>query len=71
MLGCLKWRWLGVVFIALNHHISIAKFLSHTDGPRPWAGHCTPAYQRLKSQRSTVTSILTAISAFNVSSDVK
>ena len=26
------------VFIALNHHIVVANFLLHTDGPRPWVG---------------------------------
>jgi hypothetical protein len=25
----------GVVFIALNHHIAVANFLLHTDGPCP------------------------------------
>jgi hypothetical protein len=44
----------GVVFIAPNHFLVVALFLSTADGPRP-------AHQRLKSQRSAVTAISMAI----------
>jgi hypothetical protein len=47
----------GVVFIALNHFLAVAPFLSTADGPRPWSGRSAPAHQRLKSQRSAVTAI--------------
>jgi hypothetical protein len=36
-------------------------FLPTTDGPRPWSGRSAPADQRLKTQRSAVTAISTAI----------
>jgi hypothetical protein len=36
-------------------------FLPTVDGPRPWSGWSAPAHQRLKSQRSAVTAISTAI----------
>jgi hypothetical protein len=51
----------GVVFIATNHFLVVASFLPTTDGPRPWSGRFTPAHQRLKTQRSAVTAISTAI----------
>jgi hypothetical protein len=51
----------GVVFIAPNHFLVVAPFLSTADGPRPWSGRSAPAHQRLKSQRSAVTAISTAI----------
>jgi hypothetical protein len=51
----------GVVFIASNHFLAVASFLSTVDGPRPWSGRSAPAHQRLKSQRSVVTAISTAI----------
>jgi hypothetical protein len=51
----------GVVFIASNHFLAIAPFLSTVEGPRPWSGRSTPTHQRLKSQRSTVTTVSTAI----------
>jgi hypothetical protein len=51
----------GVVFIAPNHFLAVAPFLSTADGPRPWSGRSAPAHQRLKSQRSVVTAISTAI----------
>jgi hypothetical protein len=47
----------GVVFIASNHFLAIAPFLSTTDGPRPWSGRSAPAHQQLKMQRSAVTAI--------------
>jgi hypothetical protein len=47
----------GVVFIASNHFLVIAPFLPTADGPRPWSGRSAPAHQRLKSQRSAVTTI--------------
>jgi hypothetical protein len=50
----------GVVFIAPNHFLAVAPFLSTADGPRPWSGRSTPAHQWLKSQRSAVTAISTA-----------
>jgi hypothetical protein len=51
----------GVVFIALNHFLAVAPFLPTADGLRPWSGRSAPAHQRLKSQRSAVTAISTAI----------
>jgi hypothetical protein len=51
----------GVVFIAPNHFLVVAPFLPTADGPRPWSGRSAPAHQRLKSQRSAVTAIPTAI----------
>jgi hypothetical protein len=51
----------GIVFIAPNHFLDVAPFLPTVDGPRPWSGRSAPAHQRLKSQRSTVTAISTAI----------
>jgi hypothetical protein len=50
-----------VVFIAPNHFLAVAPFLSTADGPRPWSGRSAPAHQRLKSQQSAVTTISTAI----------
>jgi hypothetical protein len=51
----------GVVFIASNHFLVVAPFLPTVDGPRPWSGQSAPAHQRLKSQRSVLTAISTAI----------
>jgi hypothetical protein len=51
----------GVVFIVSNHFLAVAPILSTADGPRSWSGRSTPAYQRLKSQRSAVTAISTSI----------
>jgi hypothetical protein len=51
----------GIVFIAPNHFLVVAPFLPTVDGPRPWSGRSAPAHQRLKSQRSAVTAISTAI----------
>jgi hypothetical protein len=50
----------GVVFIALNHFLAVAPFLSTANGPHPRSGRSAPAHQRLKSQRSAVTAISTA-----------
>jgi hypothetical protein len=51
----------GVVFIASNHFLAVAPFLLTVDGPCPWSGRSAPAHQRLKSQRSAVMAISTAI----------
>jgi hypothetical protein len=51
----------GVVFIASNHFLVVAPFLPTVDGPRSWSERSSPAHQRLKSQRSAVTAISTAI----------
>jgi hypothetical protein len=51
----------GVVFIASNHFLVVAPFLLTTDDPCPWSGRSTPVHQRLKSQRSAVMAISTAI----------
>jgi hypothetical protein len=51
----------GVVFIASNHYLAVAPFLSTADGARPWSGQSAPAHQWLKSQRSAVTAKSTAI----------
>jgi hypothetical protein len=51
----------GVVFIAPNHFLAVAPFLPTADGPCPWSIRSAPAHQRLKSQRSAVTAISTAI----------
>jgi hypothetical protein len=40
---------------------SRCSFLSTADGPRPWSGRFAPVDQRLKTQRSAVTAISTAI----------
>ena len=61
----------GVVFIATNHFLDIAFSLVTADGPCPRSGRSDPVHQWLKSQRLAVTAISTAISALNVSSDVK
>jgi hypothetical protein len=52
----------GVVFIASNHFLVVAPFLLTADGPRPWSGRSGPTHQRLKTQRSAVMAISTAIS---------
>lgn len=57
----------GVIFIATNHLLVVATFLPHADGPRPSFGRSAPTYQRLDLQLSVVTTI----SALNVSSDVR
>jgi hypothetical protein len=51
----------GVVFIATNHFIAVDPILSTADSPRPWSERSAPAHQRLKSQRSVVMTISTAI----------
>jgi hypothetical protein len=51
----------GVVFIATNHFLAVVPILPTADGPRPWSGRSAPAHQRLKSQRSAVMTISTAI----------
>jgi hypothetical protein len=51
----------GVVFIASNHFLVVAPFLPTADGPRSWSGRSAPKNQQLKSQRSVVTAISTAI----------
>jgi hypothetical protein len=48
----------GVVFTSTNHFLVVALVLPTADGPRPWSG---PAHQRLKSQRSAVTTTSTTI----------
>jgi hypothetical protein len=40
---------------------SRCSFLPTADGPRPWSGRSAPVDQRLKTQRSAVTAISTAI----------
>jgi hypothetical protein len=50
-----------VVFIASNHFLAVAPFLPTADGPHPWSGWSAHAHQRLKSQRSAVMAISTAI----------
>jgi hypothetical protein len=51
----------GVVFIAPNHFLAVVPILPNADGPRLWSGRSTPAHQRLKTQRSAVTTISTTI----------
>jgi hypothetical protein len=51
----------GVVFIATNHFLAVAPFMSTADGPRPWSGRSAPVHQWLKSQRSALMAISTAI----------
>ena len=51
----------GVVFIAPNHFLVVAPFLLAADGPRSRSERSASAHQRLKSQRSAVTAISTAI----------
>jgi hypothetical protein len=61
----------GIVLIATNHFLVVARFLPTTDGPHSWSGWSALAHQRLKSQWSLVTAISTTISALNVSLDVR
>jgi hypothetical protein len=51
----------GVVFVATNHFLAVAPILPTADDPRPWSGRSAPVHQWLKSQRSAVTAISTAI----------
>jgi hypothetical protein len=51
----------GVVFIATNHFLAVAKVLPPVAGPRSWPERSAPAHQWLKSQRSVVTVISTTI----------
>jgi hypothetical protein len=51
----------GVVFIATNHFLAVAPSLPTADGTRPGPDGPPPAYQRLKTQRSAVMAISTAI----------
>jgi hypothetical protein len=51
----------GVVFIASNCFLAVVPILPTADGLRPWSGRSAPAHQQLKSQRSAVTAISTAI----------
>jgi hypothetical protein len=60
-----------VVFIATNHFLAVASFLPTVDGPLSWSRRSAPAHQWLKLQRSEVMAISMAISALNVSSDVR
>jgi hypothetical protein len=60
----------GVVFITTNHFLVVDSFLPTVDGPCLWSGRSAPAHQRLKSQRSAVTTISTSTSALNASPDV-
>jgi hypothetical protein len=46
---------------SLQHFLTVAPFLSTADGPCPWSGRSAPTHQQLKSQRSAVTTISTAI----------
>jgi hypothetical protein len=57
----LRMEVVGVVFIASNHFLAIAPFMLTVDGPCPLSGRSAPTHQRLKSQRSAVTAISTAI----------
>jgi hypothetical protein len=50
-----------VVFIATNHFLVIAPILPTANGSRPWSGRSAPAHQQLKTQRSAVMTISTAI----------
>jgi hypothetical protein len=60
-----------VVFIATNHFLNVAPFLSTAGSPRSWSGRSAPVHHRLESQRSAVTAISTTTSALNVSSDIR
>jgi hypothetical protein len=51
----------GVVFIASNNFLVVTPFIPTVDGPHPLSRRSAPAHQRLKSQRSAVTTISTAI----------
>jgi hypothetical protein len=51
----------GAHFPFTNHFLAVALILPTVDDPRPWSGRSAPAHQRLKSQRSAVTAISTAI----------
>jgi hypothetical protein len=51
----------GFVFIATNHFLVVAPFLLTAESPRLWSGRSASAHQRLKSQRSAVTTMSMAI----------
>jgi hypothetical protein len=51
----------GVVFLATNHFSVVAHFLPTVDDPRSWSGRSAPTHEWLKSQRSAVMAISTAI----------
>jgi hypothetical protein len=51
----------GVVFIATNHFLVVAPFLSTADDQRSCFGRSATTHQQLKSQRSTVMAISTGI----------
>jgi hypothetical protein len=53
--------WNGILALVLNVEDWNAPILPTADGPRPWFGRSAPAHQRLKTQRSAVTAISTAI----------
>jgi hypothetical protein len=61
----------GVIFIALNHHIVVAFILPHVDGSRCRFGRSAPTYQWLDLQQSVVMAISTTISALNALPDVR
>jgi hypothetical protein len=61
----------GIVFIATNDFLDVVHFLTTADDPRSWPGRSALAHQRLKTQRSAVTTISMTISALNASSDVR
>jgi hypothetical protein len=50
-----------VVFKVSNHFLAVALFLPIADGPCPWSVRSAHAHQWLRSQRSAVTAISTAI----------
>jgi hypothetical protein len=56
-----------VVFIATNHFLVVVLVLPHADGPRSWSGRSIPAHEWLDLQRSVITAII----ALNVSSNVR
>jgi hypothetical protein len=60
-LGWWRMEVVGVVFIDTNHFLAVAPILPTVDGSCPWSGRSASAHQRLKTQRSAVTAISTAI----------
>jgi hypothetical protein len=68
----------GVVFIAPNHFLAVAPFLSAADGPHPWSGRSAPLVRTVRPCTSTAeiamvssNSYINGYYALNASSDVR
>jgi hypothetical protein len=61
----------GVVFIASNHFLAVAPFLSTADGPRPPVRMVRPCTSTAEIATVSSNGYINDYSAFNASSDVK